>query len=96
MTPSCSSPEAVHGDSIPPFEPITDLSDYALVFAQKGYDSAGPALWVSEQANPYMAAAALRLAARQVEKAADAAGYPDSDRLKAQRYAPAVFQGRHE
>lgn len=94
MSPSHSRTDGDHLGSIPPFEPITDLAEYAFVLAQKGFDdSAGPVMWVAERANPFMVAAALRFLAGEIER--DAEGrYPDIDRSRADQYAPPVLRGR--
>ncbi len=70
------------------FEPITDLRDYAFVFAQKGYASP-PVIWLDAKVNVLAVANALRAFAEQIERAAlDDPNIPDSDWEKAGRIKP--------
>ena len=70
------------------FEPITDLRNYAFVFAQKGYASP-PVIWLDAQVNVLAVANALRAFAEQIERAAlDDPDIPDSDWEKAGRINP--------
>jgi hypothetical protein len=78
----------VQHPEVPNFKPITDLTPYAFLIAQKGYES-GPVIWLDPNVNIPNVVKVLRLFADQIELTArEDPDVPASDWEKSDRYNP--------